>query len=44
MSVIFDKNTVVEGEWITVGLKMVCPQNSRFCLLHNESGEEAHEN
>ena len=49
MLVIFAKKDLV-GEWVIVDQKMLCPQNSGstfkdlFIILHNERGEEAHEN
>ena len=39
---------LVEGEWVILGPKMLCPQNSGsdlkdlFTILYNEKGEEAH--
>ena len=44
LAVIFAKKDIVEGEWVTVGPKMLCPQNSGsalidlFIILHNERG------
>ena len=46
----FCKKDLVEGEWVIVGPKMLCPQNygsalkDLFIILRNERGEEAHEN
>ena len=46
----FCQKDLVEVEWAIVDLKMLCPQNSGsafrdlFIILHNERGEEAHEN
>ena len=48
--VIFAKKYLVEGEWVIQSPKMLCPLNSGsavkdlFIILHNERGEEAHEN
>ena len=41
---------LVEGEWVILGLIILCPQNSGsalkdlFIILHNGRGEEVHEN
>ena len=43
----FCKKNLVEGEWVIVDWKMLCPQNSGSALkifLHNARDEEAHEN
>ena len=46
----FCKKDHVEGKWVIVGPKMLCPQNSGsalkdlFIILHNERGEEGNEN
>ena len=47
---IFAKKDLVQGDWVILGPKMLCPQNSGSTLkdvliiLHNERDEEAHEN
>ena len=47
---IFAKKHLNEGDWVTMNLKMLCPQNSGsafnnlFMILHNERGGEVHEN
>ena len=48
--VIFAKKDPVEGDWCFDDRKMLWPQNTGsalkdlFLILHNERGEEAHEN
>ena len=47
---IFAKKDLIQGDWVILGPKMLCPQNSGSTLkdvliiLHNERDEEAHEN
>ena len=47
---IFARKHLNKGDWVTMNLKVLCPQNSGsafnnlFMILHNERGEEVHEN
>ena len=46
----FSEKDLVEGEWVIVDPKILCPQKSGsalkdlFIILHTEKDEEAHEN
>ena len=46
----FSEKDLVEGEWVIVDPKILCPQKSGsalkdlFIILHSEKDEEAHEN